>query len=438
MTIRVRFAPSPTGYLHVGGARTALFNWLFAKHTGGVCVLRIEDTDRERSQPEHTEAILHALSWLGVDWEEEPFFQSQGVERHRADVQALLDSGCAYRDFTTAEELARAREAVKSGSGDVGEARRIPRRRAEAMASGEAEERSAGGEAHAVRFLVPEGETVWEDLVHEEMRFQNSEIPYSPTYGQTIEYFMSPTLGRPFHVHASRVLRFDGLTPLSASGYIVYQREWGVSCVIPVLLSLLQDQAVASGASHLTNEASIPVLRIGGLREAMQGRPDPGDPTPAQMGEAINTFKSLYRTMFLDSGDEFERVNVTWSGLPDLMDRFARRLAAAADIPATRFWGQSPVGMNATGESDMKNYASNVAAQQKRLLTEPLRTLDVVLARSAGGMSTGFVLKIIHEGHLKPPGVLNVSRSGKARYRISPKAVDRFVQECEELVGSES
>ena len=154
--------------------------------------------------------------------------------------------------------------------------------------------------------------------------------------------------------------------------------------MIPVLLSLLQDQAVASGASHLTNEASIPVLRIGGLREAMQGRPDPGDPTPAQMGEAINTFKSLYRTMFLDSGDEFERVNVTWSGLPDLMDRFARRLAAAADIPATRFWGQSPVGMNATGESDMKNYASNVAAQQKRLLTEPLRTLDVVLARSAG------------------------------------------------------
>ena len=219
---------------------------------------------------------------------------------------------------------------------------------------------------------------------HDANRFSWDENPYSPTYGQTIEYFMSPTLGRPFHVHASRVLRFDGLTPLSASGYTVYQREWGVSCVIPVLLSLLQDQAVASGASHLTNEASIPVLRLSGLREAMTGRPDPGDLTPAQMGEAINTFKSLYRTMFLDSGDEFERVSVTWSGLPDLMDRFARRLAAAADIPATRFWGQSPVGMNATGESDMKNYASNVAAQQKRLLTEPLRTLDMVLARSAG------------------------------------------------------
>ena len=193
MSIRVRFAPSPTGYLHVGGARTALFNWLFARHSGGVFVLRIEDTDRDRSQPEHTEAILHALSWLGLDWDEEPFFQSQGVERHRADVQALLDSGCAYRDFTTAEELARAREAAKGG-GDIGDARRIPRRRAEAMASGEAEERSAGGEAHAVRFLVPEGETVWEDLVHEEMRFQNSEIDDlvvlrsdgSPTYNLAV------------------------------------------------------------------------------------------------------------------------------------------------------------------------------------------------------------------------------------------------------------
>ena len=190
MTIRVRFAPSPTGYLHVGGARTALFNWLCARHHGGVFVLRIEDTDRDRSKAEHTEAILSALRWLGLDWDEGPLFQSDGVDRHRADAQRLLDAGRAYRDFTTAEELARTRGPATGNGAD----RRIPRRRAEALPPEEAEERAEVGEAHAVRFLVPEGETVWEDMVHEEMRFQNAEIDDlvilrsdgSPTYNLAV------------------------------------------------------------------------------------------------------------------------------------------------------------------------------------------------------------------------------------------------------------
>ena len=190
MMIRVRFAPSPTGYLHVGGARTALFNWLFARHHEGVFVLRIEDTDRNRSQPEHTEAILGALGWLGLDWDEGPVFQSDGVDRHRADARRLLESGLAYRDFTTAAELAKARESAKGEEAD----RRVPRRRAEALSDGEAEERAEGGEPHAVRFRVPEGETVWDDMVHEEMRFQNADIDDlvilrsdgSPTYNLAV------------------------------------------------------------------------------------------------------------------------------------------------------------------------------------------------------------------------------------------------------------
>ena len=190
MTIRARFAPSPTGYLHVGGARTALFNWLFARHHGGVFVLRIEDTDRDRSNPEHTETILRALRWLGLDWDEGPVFQSDGVDRHRADALRLLEEGRAYRDFTTAEELAQAREGAKGDGSDL----RLPRRRAEALPAGEAEERAESGEAHAVRFLVPEGETMWEDMVHEEMRFQNPAIDDlvilrsdgSPTYNLAV------------------------------------------------------------------------------------------------------------------------------------------------------------------------------------------------------------------------------------------------------------
>src|SRR5690606_25281114 len=111
--MRLRFAPSPTGYLHVGGARTAIFNWLLARREGGVFVLRIEDTDRDRSSPEHTQAILDGLGWLGIDWDEGPVFQSEGVERHRAAALELLAAGKAYRDFSDPDavrEEAQARQ----------------------------------------------------------------------------------------------------------------------------------------------------------------------------------------------------------------------------------------------------------------------------------------------------------------------------------------
>ncbi len=172
MTMRVRFAPSPTGYLHVGGARTALFNWFLARREGGVFVLRIEDTDRARSSQEHTRAILDGLTWLGVDWDEGPYFQSRGVERHGADALSLLAGGKAYRDFSTPEEGARDKEEQVQAGSRI----RRARERAEAMSPAEAEARTAAGEPFAVRFRVPDGETVWNDLVHGETRFRNEEI----------------------------------------------------------------------------------------------------------------------------------------------------------------------------------------------------------------------------------------------------------------------
>ena len=170
--MRVRFAPSPTGYLHVGGARTALFNWLMARQQGGSFVLRIEDTDRERSSDAHTEAIVESLTWLGLDWDEGPVFQSDGADRHRTEALELLDRGLAFRDFTTPEELARAREE----EGKSGDWVRFARRASNAIDADEAEERAAAGEPHAIRFRVPDGETVWDDLVHGAMRFDNDRI----------------------------------------------------------------------------------------------------------------------------------------------------------------------------------------------------------------------------------------------------------------------
>ncbi len=172
MTLRVRFAPSPTGFLHVGGARTALFNWLLARKEGGVLVLRIEDTDRERSSEEHTQAILHGLGWLGVTWDEGPFFQSQGLARHKAAAASLLESGQAFRDFSTREEAARDRDEEV----EAGKRTRRPRERADAMSEEGTAARIEAGDAFAVRFRVPDGETVWTDAVHGETRFRNEEI----------------------------------------------------------------------------------------------------------------------------------------------------------------------------------------------------------------------------------------------------------------------
>ncbi|MSR36983.1 MAG: glutamate--tRNA ligase [Gemmatimonadetes bacterium] len=169
--MRVRFAPSPTGYLHVGGARAALFNWLLARKLGGTFILRIEDTDRQRSSEQHTQAILGGLTWLGLDWDDGPIFQSDGIERHRADARRLLEAGKAYRDFTTAEQLKA--EAERRGLTEV---RRLPRLLAAEMGEAEAERRAAAGDPFAVRFLVPEGETAWNDTMHGELRFANADI----------------------------------------------------------------------------------------------------------------------------------------------------------------------------------------------------------------------------------------------------------------------
>ena len=172
--MRLRFAPSPTGYLHVGGARTALFNWLLARRSGGEFVLRIEDTDRDRSRPEHVDAILNGLKWLGIDWDEGPYFQAAGVERHRAGALRLLAEEWAYRDFTPREEFEQARNAaVAAGSGAV---TRLSRELAGRVSAAGGARRAAAGEPFAVRFLVPDGSTAWRDLVHGDMRFANAEI----------------------------------------------------------------------------------------------------------------------------------------------------------------------------------------------------------------------------------------------------------------------
>ena len=152
-TLRVRFAPSPTGALHIGGARTALYNWLQARGRGGELVLRIEDTDRERSTPENVEQILEALSWLELDWDEGPLSQFERRDAHQARIEELLASGRAYPDPATSEEV-REWKREHGGAGYRGDARDEP--------------------GAAIRLRAPaEGNTVVHDLIRGEVLFEN-------------------------------------------------------------------------------------------------------------------------------------------------------------------------------------------------------------------------------------------------------------------------
>ena len=168
---RVRFAPSPTGYLHVGGARTALFNWLFAKRQGGVFVLRIEDTDKQRSTAEHTQVILDGMSWLGITWDEGPYFQGEYAARHKADAERLLATGHAYKDFLTSEELAAARTRIEASGGTF----RYDRTTL-ALPADEVARREAAGVPFAIRFEMPPGEIAWDDAVHDRISWQGRDI----------------------------------------------------------------------------------------------------------------------------------------------------------------------------------------------------------------------------------------------------------------------
>ncbi|MFM7086254.1 MAG: glutamate--tRNA ligase [Cyanobium sp.] len=170
--VRVRLAPSPTGTLHIGTARTAVFNWLFARRHGGSFLLRIEDTDRERSRQEYTDNILEGLRWLGIDWDEEPVVQSSRIEAHRAAIQQLLDAGLAYRCYATEAELTAMREQQAAEN-------RAPRydNRHRSLSPEQEQAYIAEGREATIRFRIDDAAVItWTDLVRGAMRWAGSDL----------------------------------------------------------------------------------------------------------------------------------------------------------------------------------------------------------------------------------------------------------------------
>ena len=177
--VRVRFAPSPTGYLHIGGARTALFNWLYARRQGGTFVLRIEDTDTERSSWEMVTGIVDGLRWLGLDWDEgpdiggphAPYFQSQRIEGYRARAERLVEEGRAYYCYCSQELLQQKRQAAAAAGGGW-----VYDRTCCGLSQEQGAAKEAAGASRAVRFKVPSGQTVFVDAVHGSISFENANI----------------------------------------------------------------------------------------------------------------------------------------------------------------------------------------------------------------------------------------------------------------------
>ncbi len=169
--IRVRMAPSPSGFLHVGTARTTIYNWLFARHHKGKFILRIEDTDPSRSSREMIDAIMESLRWLGLNWDEGPYYQSQRTKLYQQYAQKLLESGKGYFCFCSPQELEEKRKQAIASKGEWKYDRTCLK-----ISDAEREKRIKKGEPKAIRLLVPEGETVFSDLVYGELKKENKEL----------------------------------------------------------------------------------------------------------------------------------------------------------------------------------------------------------------------------------------------------------------------
>jgi glutamyl-tRNA synthetase len=199
--VRTRFPPSPTGYLHIGGARTAIFNWLFTQKMGGKLILRIEDTDEERSSEESIRGIIQSLKWLGITWDEGPYFQSQFINEHVAAAERLVESGHAYKCFCTKEALDQKREHARREKADLqydGTCRNLT--------PGEVRDKEASGVPYTIRLKVPRGEgfVSFKDVVYGiiEKRFSDIE-----------DFVIVRSNGRPLYVLSNAVddIR-DGIT----------------------------------------------------------------------------------------------------------------------------------------------------------------------------------------------------------------------------------
>lgn len=188
-------------------------------------------------------------------------------------------------------------------------------------------------------------------------------------------------------VHYSRIIRIDGVSALGTNLWQSYSIDWGISEIIPVWTTITAEEGMATNIDQLFQEYSVPVYKAKGIAESLAGEID-ARTNIANLASRVNLMKSNFRMLYCDSESEINRLDVNFRGIPELMDKMSTRVAAASDIPYTRFFSQSPAGMNATGDSDMNNYAIMVSAMQRKKLRPVQAFLDKLIAKSIGYKGT--------------------------------------------------
>jgi glutamyl-tRNA synthetase len=404
---RVRFAPSPTGYLHVGGARTALFNWLFARHFGGTLILRIEDTDLERSTPEMTEGILQGLQWLGISWDEGPYHQTQRVELYQSAAARLIESAAAYYCFCSKDELEKRRvKAAAEGRPPRydGTCRKVERE--------QALRRKSTGEPAVVRFAVPEGgSTSFDDAVFDKVEFANSELEDfvllrsdgSPTYHLSV-------VADDIDLRITHIIRgADHIsnTPKQVLLYVALGAALPVFAHVPLILgpdkTRLSKRHGATSVIAYREEGIVPEAFRNFL--ALLGWTPP-DGTPEVLGDS-----ELIRLFGLDavsrSNAVFDRGKLDWFNTEYIRAYPAERLLpliqeewkkSGLEVRQDRDWVLSTIDLLKTRARSLKDFAGSFraffsdefeadpAAVEKFLKDASIRRLLVELGERYAGL----------------------------------------------------
>ena len=220
---------------------------------------------------------------------------------------------------------------------------------------------------------------------------------FDKNYDKPAIYELNLTEGSDLMIHESRIIRFDGIRPLSDKGFTSFRgsaqgssygnnllnRDWGVSEVIRMLQAIMMDETIFTSIAHIAQEWTIPIYKSAQVEHALAS----DDPNASNLGEIISKVRSamsVHRMMVIGAEGGIDRLNVQWSGLPEVIDRIFKVVAAVTEIPATRFYGQSPVGLIASGESEMTNYLMSLESERTEKLEDPVELMDMVMAANMG------------------------------------------------------
>ena len=386
MAVRVRIAPSPTGNLHIGTARTAVFNWLFARHHQGKFILRVEDTDEARSRPEYTENIQSGLTWLGLTWDEGPFFQTKRLDQYKQAIQNLLDKGLAYPCYCTPEELDQMRSQQKA----KGLAPRYDNRHRNLTAE-QKQAYEAEGRKPVIRFIIDDDrEIVWQDLIRGQVSWKGSDLGGDMVVARTAEN-PEDTFGQPLYnlavvvddidMEISHVIRGEDHIANTAKQILLYE---AMGAKVPEFahtpLILNQDGRKLSKRDGVTSIDDF--RKMGFLPEALANYMTLLGWTPPDSTEEIFTLEEAAKDFSLErvnkAGAKFDWAKLDWLNSQYLHEMPAEKLVELL-VP---YWQEAGYEVNKERDRPWLESLSTLIAPSLTRLADAARESHLLFGQS--------------------------------------------------------